>query len=883
MPRQSGYHSDAPAVRGRVVRDDLGFSDFRPALVEILTTAETPLTVGIFGPWGSGKTSLLQMLQRDLDEKHAEDTETVWFTAWKYDRHEALWRAFILRVLDALQPGELAPEATKTARRRHDELVRKLDRLEESLYREVEWKEVGRLVADWSRLLPEAGKAAGELAAALIPGGDVVRRILRALAAGDKDSPDLPGAAGAIRREVHQHFRAQLTSMEQFETTFQEALKLALGGRRLVVFVDDLDRCLPEKALEVLEAIKLFLEVPGTEFVLGMDAGVVERGIETRYGTLFRPEGRDGEERSERGELPITGSAYLQKIVQIPFHLPALAVEDLEGFIAGVEKDIPDAVKIGDVARGVVARGALPNPRQVKRALNILRLLRGIARTREEAGSLEADAITDPLLAKTVLIQTQWPELYREWRLRPTLVRTLEEEYLRRPASEEEIFRGRAPTGADEEKTLPAVGGLLGPYLSQRRRYALLERMLAYPPPAEAPEEKRRRARFGQLEPPELEAYTRLAGTVPASRTGAEEAPAAVASGDLMAEMLSGDPARVREAVARLGTQEPDAAGPQHQAARRQLLEAMRSTVRPARERAGAGDALGRLGDPRFDLERWLLPGEPTLGFVAIPGGRFEMGSDEKADPESFEDERPQLPVELPSYWMGRFPVTAGQFRIFAQERGDAELLERLDRQPANHPVVVVSWYEAGAYVSWLRSKLKAMAPQRLEAAGDDAERAFWQGLASGEIGAALPSEAEWEKAARWDGERSRIYPWGDQFDAERANSAPTGVLATSAVGCFAGGVSPYGCEEMAGNVWEWTRSLWGKEVEKPEWGYPYAPQDGREDLDASSEVARVLRGGAFVSDPGLVRCACRSRGYPVSRVDFVGFRVVLSPFSSGL
>ena len=70
--------------------DALGFSDFQPALVKILTTAQTPLTVGIFGPWGSGKTSLLQMIQEELDEKFGDRVETVWFTAWKYDRHEAL-------------------------------------------------------------------------------------------------------------------------------------------------------------------------------------------------------------------------------------------------------------------------------------------------------------------------------------------------------------------------------------------------------------------------------------------------------------------------------------------------------------------------------------------------------------------------------------------------------------------------------------------------------------------------------------------------------------------------------------------------------------------------------------------------------------------------
>ena len=86
------------------LRDDLRFSDFCPALRDILTEAPTPLTVGIFGPWGSGKTSLLRMLKGEIDAEGLRSVRTMWFTAWKYDRHEALWRAFILRALNGLYP-----------------------------------------------------------------------------------------------------------------------------------------------------------------------------------------------------------------------------------------------------------------------------------------------------------------------------------------------------------------------------------------------------------------------------------------------------------------------------------------------------------------------------------------------------------------------------------------------------------------------------------------------------------------------------------------------------------------------------------------------------------------------------------------------------------
>ncbi len=125
------------------------------------------------------------------------------------------------------------------------------------------------------------------------------------------------------------------------------------------------------------------------------------------------------------------------------------------------------------------------------------------------------------------------------------------------------------------------------------------------------------------------------------------------------------------------------------------------------------------------------------------------------------------------------------------------------------------------------------------------------------------------------------MYPWGKDPDPNRANYGGTGIRSTSAVGCFPGGASRYGVEEMSGNVWEWTRSLWWKERGK-EYGHPYDPRDGREDLKASDAVPRVVRGGSFLSgDYGKnVRCATRVWILPYSRDIFLGFRVVVLPLS---
>ena len=100
-----------------------------------------------------------------------------------------------------------------------------------------------------------------------------------------------------------------------------------------------------------------------------------------------------------------------------------------------------------------------------------------------------------------------------------------------------------------------------------------------------------------------------------------------------------------------------------------------------------------------------------------------------------------------------------------------------------------------------------------------------------------------------------------------------------SAVGSFPTGASPYGLLDMSGTVWEWTRSLWGKEWDKPEYGYPCQPGREREDLSASRDILRVLRGGSFFGNRRNARCAVRdglgSGGWP----DFIGFRVVVSSF----
>jgi len=160
---------------------------------------------------------------------------------------------------------------------------------------------------------------------------------------------------------------------------------------------------------------------------------------------------------------------------------------------------------------------------------------------------------------------------------------------------------------------------------------------------------------------------------------------------------------------------------------------------------------------------------------------------------------------------------------------------------------VNVSWNDAQAYCEWL-NQIKDV------------------NLPKGYV-FRLPTEAEWEKAAR--GEYGNIWPWGNEFDKNKCNSSEGGKGSTTPVGAYSpAGDSPYGAADMAGNVWEWNQSLYKD--------YPYKLDDGRENIKADG--TRVLRGGSFLSDSRDVRCAIRSSRNPNLRLNDLGFRVVVSP-----
>jgi formylglycine-generating enzyme required for sulfatase activity len=236
----------------------------------------------------------------------------------------------------------------------------------------------------------------------------------------------------------------------------------------------------------------------------------------------------------------------------------------------------------------------------------------------------------------------------------------------------------------------------------------------------------------------------------------------------------------------------------------------MRDDTLPPGERALAGRSLAALGDPRPEVT--TLEG---MQFCLVPQGSFVMGDDSEEPAE-----RPQHKVELDyPYFIGRFPVTVAQWYEYIKSSDASSMEAELSQQGRpNEPVLWVSWHAALHFCRFLSQQWRDYLPKG------------WR--------VTLPSEAEWEKAAR-GGEfvptkaeflsianlsealdsaagfaqtanphPARRYPWSDSHDPDCANMEGA-IGEASAVGCYPKGASPFGCEEMSGNVWEWTRSLW--------------------------------------------------------------------------
>jgi hypothetical protein len=333
----------------------LGFDRYAVALVEMITNSRAEFAVGIFGTWGSGKTTLMRAIEQNL--RAYDNVVPVWFAAWRYEKEPNL----LLPLLDVLREA-LEKEAGGKKGWAHDAAV----------------------------AVGHAGQAflTGLSITANLPGvqaGLDVGRVMETLKVGRKHSRPLS--------YYHAGFQMLRSAIEGLS---------ASGTRRVVIFIDDLDRCVPPNALQVLESMKLFFDEEGCIFVVGLDQDIADRAVAEKYGgpvIAGVPESAAARSGSDvsiasgpraaaatrldlTGPRPgVTGSDYVKKLFQVPFALPGIKPHELPGYLDMIERsaDFSEAQR-RDFAANVrphfrSLHGDLPaNPREIKLLLNLYTL-----------------------------------------------------------------------------------------------------------------------------------------------------------------------------------------------------------------------------------------------------------------------------------------------------------------------------------------------------------------------------------------------------------------------------------------------------------------------------------------------------------------------------
>lgn len=384
--QSASFLSDASAEK----RDILDYKAYSDALLAIINglTAETSLTVAVYGEWGSGKTTLLKMVQ---DEIRADGTQTIWVNVWQFGNEQDVWTAFLQSLLLKIK--------------REMPFLRRLMFNLGVLRRRIDWERVNKkipeaLVRVAVVVLPlyisltylnapgqsEPGRVAagaGTLLGTALGWLLLLQPYLKAIR--ERVKVDLTGLVKSSE------LRERVSLLDQFKSYFEEMVTSLVGERgRTVIFIDDLDRCPPDRIVQVLDAIKLFLDIPRCVYLIGLDREIVEQAIKVKFDKYKNPE-------TEARE-------YLEKIIGLPFDLPPLSGQQMEVLVEKLDIALPDAQR----SRQVFALGQEPNPRKVKRTINMFLLLWLLARQRKELEGV----IKPTRLAKIVVIQHSYRDLY---------------------------------------------------------------------------------------------------------------------------------------------------------------------------------------------------------------------------------------------------------------------------------------------------------------------------------------------------------------------------------------------------------------------------------------------------------------------------------------
>jgi energy-coupling factor transporter ATP-binding protein EcfA2 len=380
--------------------DRFSSQDYAKVLAERAKKADTPLTIGIYGRWGSGKTSLMRLIEAVLpkETEGGGKLRSIWINVWELSTQEEVWHAFLQALFN-----QVHRKLPLWQRIDKGKLLKQLATNSYRIVLVITPMILGVLIAKpdakWGDVLQLLANSTAAWAGTLMTIGLGLWALVKPIIEAARETVNFD--LEAVLK--YQPYEVQITELMRLRKQFEDMVETWVGEQgRLVVFIDDLDRCTPDKVPEVLEAIKLFTTTRRCVYVLGLDHDIVRQGIETKY------------------EFPESEGAaeYLEKIVQIPFHLPPLDEGRMENFIDADYDVCP-------TAPDVFSRGLEPNPRKVKRALNVYRTLLKLADVRVDAW--EMDPVDPELVAKMVVIEGRFRPLHRHLVKEPEFLVKLDE------------------------------------------------------------------------------------------------------------------------------------------------------------------------------------------------------------------------------------------------------------------------------------------------------------------------------------------------------------------------------------------------------------------------------------------------------------------------
>ena len=293
-------------------KDLLGFSVHANLIKDVVTNVKNlPITIGLYGDWGSGKSSVLKILEKELEED--KDSIVIYFDGWTFESFDDAKLALIQGIVDELEKSEKFKEKVKD---KAEDIVNAFSKLKRSI--------------NWMRILKVTAKSAIPVLSASMTGGlSVIPMLISAfqehkndladILTGDKAEDFLKDIIGSDKEDK------KYAAVREFRNDFSDLIKKS-KYEKVIILIDDLDRCLPRHIIENLEAIKLFLNVPGTAFVIAADEYIVSNAIKSEYQSLIKASEQD------RGGHNI-GEAYMEKFIQLPYRLPSLSNKEVETFV----------------------------------------------------------------------------------------------------------------------------------------------------------------------------------------------------------------------------------------------------------------------------------------------------------------------------------------------------------------------------------------------------------------------------------------------------------------------------------------------------------------------------------------------------------------------